>query len=127
MHHQNQPPASGGWAEIREAQAEVASSVKNSALAVTVDTGDPDNIHPPDKQIVGERLALCALAQRYGKDIPYQGPTFQTVEHKPGALIIHFSNADGGLVFKGGQLKNFRSPVRMASGTGRTQRLTVIR
>jgi len=107
MHHQNQPPASGGWAEIREAQAEVASSVKNSALAVTVDTGDPDNIHPPDKQIVGERLALCALAQRYGKDIPYQGPTFQTVEHKPGALIIHFSNADGGLVFKGGQFEEF--------------------
>ena len=39
----------------------------NSCLAVTIDTGDPDNIHPIDKKEVGERLALCALAEHYGK------------------------------------------------------------
>ncbi|HZI33707.1 MAG TPA: sialate O-acetylesterase [Candidatus Binatia bacterium] len=107
MHHQNLPPESGGWAELREAQAMTARTVKNSALAVTIDTGDPDNIHPPDKKIVGDRLALCALGQYYGKKIPYQGPTFQSLEHVSGALKIHFDHTDGGLVAKGGQLGEF--------------------
>jgi sialate O-acetylesterase len=62
MHHRDQP-GDDSWAELREAQAWTARKVKNSALAVTVDTGDPDNIHPKDKKVVGERLALCALAQ----------------------------------------------------------------
>lgn len=107
MHHQDQPSASGGWAEMREAQSFVANTVKNSALAVTVDTGEADNIHPLDKKIVGERLALCALAQHYGEKIPYQGPTFKSAEHLPGALKIHFDHTDGGLVAKGGKLGEF--------------------
>jgi sialate O-acetylesterase len=107
QHHQNQPPETGGWAELREAQAMVARTVKNSALAVTIDTGDPDNIHPADKKIVGERLAFCALAQHYGEKIPYQGPTFKSVEHLPGALKLHFDHTDGGLVVKGGALGEF--------------------
>jgi sialate O-acetylesterase len=107
MRHQDEPAESGGWAELREAQAIVASTVKNSGLAVTIDTGDPDNIHPPDKKIVGERLALCALARHYGEKIPYQGPTFKSVESLPGALKIHFDHTDGGLVAKGGKLGEF--------------------
>ncbi len=107
MHHQDQPSASGGWAEIRESQAFVACTVKNSALAVTIDTGDPDNIHPPDKKIVGERLALCALAEHYGKKISYQGPTFKSLERLPGALKIHFEHTAGGLVVKGDRLGEF--------------------
>jgi len=100
MHHQNQPTESS-WAEMREAQAFVARNVRNAALAVTVDTGDPDNIHPADKKIVGERLAYCALARQYSEKIVYQGPTFKSVEHLPHALKIHFDHADGGLVVKG--------------------------
>ena len=107
MQHQDEPTKSGGWAELREAQAMVARTVKNSALAVTIDTGDPDNIHPADKKIVGERLALCALAQHYDEKIPYQGPTFKSMEPVPGALIIHFDHTDGGLVAKGGPLGEF--------------------
>ncbi len=106
-HRQNQPPESGGWAELREAQAMAARTVKNSALAVTIDTGDPDNIHPVDKKIVGERLAFCALAQHYGERIPYQGPTFKSVEHLPGALKLNFDHTDGGLMIKGGTLGEF--------------------
>ncbi len=102
MHHQNQAGGSGGWAEIRGAQAVVARTIKNAALAVTIDTGEPDNIHPVDKKIVGERLALCALAQHYGAKTPYQGPTCKSIEHIPGALIIHFDFASGGLVANGG-------------------------
>ena len=59
-------PGDDAWAELREAQALTATSVKNTALAVTIDTGDANNIHPKEKQIVGERLALCALANEFG-------------------------------------------------------------
>ncbi|MGD0308458.1 MAG: sialate O-acetylesterase [Acidobacteriota bacterium] len=106
MHHQDHPVEST-WAELREAQALTARSVRNSALAVTIDTGDPDNIHSEDKKIVGERLALCALAQHYGKRIPDQGPTFKSLEHLPGALKLHFDHTDGGLIVKGEKLEEF--------------------
>jgi sialate O-acetylesterase len=74
---------------------------------VTIDTGDPDNIHPPDKKIVGARLALCALAQHYGEKTPYQGSTFKSIELLPGALKIHFDHTDGGLIVKGDKLGEF--------------------
>ena len=106
MRHQDQP-AESSWAELREAQAIAARVVPNSGLAVAIDTGEPDNIHPRDKKIVGERLALNALAQHYGKKIPYQGPTFKSVERLPGALKIHFDHVEGGLVVKGDKLGEF--------------------
>lgn len=106
MHHRDQP-GDDAWAELREAQAWTARNLKNSALAVTVDTGDPDNIHPKDKKVVGERLALCALAREYGKKIPCAGPTFVSVEYLPDALKLHFSHTDGGLVVKGDKLGEF--------------------
>lgn len=106
MHHQDQP-AESTWAELREAQALTARTVPNSALAVTIDTGDPDNIHPADKKVVGERLAFCALAQHYGEKIPYRGPTFKSVEPLPGALKLHFDHTEGGLVAKDGKPEEF--------------------
>ena len=92
---------------MREAQALTARNVRNCGLAVTIDTGDPDNIHPVDKEIVGERLALCALAQHYGKKTPYQGPTLKSVRRLPSALKLHFDHTDGGLVVKGDKLGEF--------------------
>ena len=100
--HPREQPTESSWAELREAQALTARDVKNCALAVTIDTGDPDNIHPRDKKIVGERLALCALALNYKQKVPYEGPTFRSMEHLPGALKIHFDHAGGGLVAKSG-------------------------
>ena len=100
-------PGDDAWAELREAQALTARTVKNTALAVTVDTGEADNIHPAEKQIVGERLALCALANEYGKKIPFAGPTFVSAGRIPGALKLKFNNTDGGLVVKGDQLEEF--------------------
>ncbi|MBN2372050.1 MAG: hypothetical protein JXO72_16330 [Vicinamibacteria bacterium] len=100
-------PGDDAWAELREAQALTARQVRNTGLAVTVDTGDADDIHPKDKKVVGERLALCALAQHYGKTIPCQGPTFRSVERLTGALKLHFDHADGGLVVKGDKLGEF--------------------
>jgi len=100
-------PGDDAWAEMREAQALTARKVKNSGLAVTVDTGDPDNIHPKDKEIVGGRLALCALANAYGEKISYAGPTFKSVEPLPGALKLRFDHTDGGLVVIGDKLEEF--------------------
>ena len=100
-------PGTDGWAELREAQALTARDVRNCGLAVTVDTGDADDIHPKDKVPVGDRLARCALAQTYGEKIPYQGPTYASLKQLPGALKLKFAHTDGGLVVKGDKLGEF--------------------
>jgi sialate O-acetylesterase len=95
------------WTETRESQALTAAGVPNSCLAVTIDTGDADNIHAKDKQPVGERLALCALAKYYGKNVAYSGPALVSVERLPGSIRLHFAYTDGGLVVKGTKLEEF--------------------
>jgi sialate O-acetylesterase len=100
LHHRDSP-GEDDWAELREAQALTAKSVPHSCVAVTIDTGDPDNIHPRDKKEVGDRLAYCALAEHHGLKIPYSGPTLSSVERLPGALKLNFDHTDGGLVVKG--------------------------
>jgi len=105
--HRREQPGDDAWAELREAQALTARNVAHSCLAVTIDTGDADSIHPKDKKEVGDRLALCALAEHYGTKIPDAGPTFTSMERLPGALKLHFDHADGGLVARGGALGEF--------------------
>ncbi|HVW22791.1 MAG TPA: sialate O-acetylesterase [Opitutaceae bacterium] len=100
-------PGPDGWTEIREAQAETVRAVPHTALAVTVDTGEADNIHPARKQPVGERLAADALALHYGMDVPCRGPEFSSLETLPGALRLHFAHADGGLAVHGPVLGEF--------------------
>lgn len=95
------------WAETRESQAITAATVPNSCLAVTIDTGDADNIHPKDKQPVGDRLAFCALAKHYGKHVAYSGPTLKSVDRLSGSIRLHFAHADKGLVARGGKLEEF--------------------
>ena len=95
------------WTETRESQALTAASVPNTCLAVAIDTGDPDNIHAKVKQPVGERLALCALANYYGEEVVYSGPTLKSVDHLPGAIRLNCSHADGGLIVKGTKLEEF--------------------
>ena len=93
------------WTETRESQAITAATVPNSCLAVTIDTGDPDNIHAKDKQPVGDRLALCALAKYYGKSFVYSGPTLESFERLPDSIRLHFAHTDGGLVVRGDKLE----------------------
>lgn len=106
MHRRDQP-GDDSWAELREAQAVTAQTVKHSGLAVTVDTGDADNIHPAAKKIVGERLALVALANDYGQNISCAGPTFESAAPEGHAIKIDFTNTDGGLEVRGDGLKEF--------------------
>lgn len=102
-----QPGGSDGWAELREAQALTARTVPHTGLAVTLDVGDADNLHPTNKQPVGERLALLALRHTYGHDVVCDGPTFARAEKIPHALRLHFTHTDGGLVVKGDRLGEF--------------------
>ena len=105
--HRRAEPGDDGWAELREAQALAASSVPNSGLAVTIDTGEADNIHPKEKRVVGERLALCALAGYYRADVHSHGPQFVSMDKIPGGLRLRFAGADGGLVVHGDRLGEF--------------------
>jgi sialate O-acetylesterase len=106
--HRRDVPGDDSWAEMREAQALAAKAVSNSCLAVTIDTGDADNIHPIDKKEAGERLALCALSGHYGRKVPFSGPTFSSVERLTGGeWKLHFNHTDGGLVVKGEKLGEF--------------------
>ena len=105
--HSDVPVNGDDWTETRESQAITAAMVSNSCLAVTVDTGDADNIHAKDKQPVGDRLALCALAIHYGEKVVYSGPTLESVERVPSSIRLNFAHTDGGLVVKGDKLGEF--------------------
>ncbi|HTZ82567.1 MAG TPA: sialate O-acetylesterase [Candidatus Acidoferrales bacterium] len=105
--HRSETPTTDGWAETRESQALTAASVHNSCLAVTIDTGDADNIHPKDKRPVGERLAFCALAKHYHKKVVYSGPTLAAVKRLPGSIQLRFAHTNGGLIVKGPKLEEF--------------------
>ncbi|MGH8180871.1 MAG: hypothetical protein ACRETR_07820, partial [Steroidobacteraceae bacterium] len=100
-------PTDDGWADIRESQAIVAATIPHACLAVSLDTGDPNSLHPGNKRPVGERLARCALARHYGKDVAYSGPTVASVERLPHSIRLRFEHADGGLVAHGGGLEGF--------------------
>jgi sialate O-acetylesterase len=92
--------------EIRELQAQ-ALSLPATAMAVTVDIGDRHNVHPKDKQDVGDRLTRIALAQVYGRPIEYSGPWYESSAVEGGSLRLSFSHLGGGLVARGGPLQTF--------------------
>jgi sialate O-acetylesterase len=99
-------PVESDWAELREAQS-LALLVPHTGMAVTIDIGEPD-IHPKNKQDVGKRLALWALAKTYGKKIVCSGPIYKFMVLKgDNKAILNFYYVDGGLVAKGGSLKGF--------------------
>ena len=105
--HHSDVPVDNGWTGVREAQSLAAKNVPHSCLAVTVDTGNPDNVHPIDKIEPGERLGLCALGEHYGRKVVYSGPTLKSVERMSGGIKLHFDHVEGGLVAKGGEPGEF--------------------
>lgn len=83
------------WAFLREAQT-MALSTPNTGMAVAIDIGNPDDVHPNNKQEVGRRLALIALAKTYGRpDVVYSGPTYKFAVRDGNGWLIHFDHADG--------------------------------
>ena len=92
---------------LREVQME-SLSMKNVGLAVTLDVGDFNDIHPPYKKQVGERLALWALAKDYGqKDLVYSGPIYKGMGVEGAAIRLSFDHVGSGLVAQDGELANF--------------------
>ncbi len=99
-------PTESIWAELREAQSK-ALELSSTGMAVTIDIGEED-IHPKNKQDVGKRLALIALAKVYGKDIPYSGPMYKSMKVEGSKIRLQFDNVNNGLKIKGGKkLKGF--------------------
>ncbi len=100
-------PRDNDWAELREAQT-MTLGLPNTGMAVIIDIGEAGDIHPRNKQDVGKRLALNALAQVHGKDLEYSGPMFKSMETKSGKAHLTFDHTTGGLKAVGGsKLKGF--------------------
>jgi sialate O-acetylesterase len=94
------------WPELREAQLLTWQKVKNTGMAVTIDLGEKDNIHPTNKEPVGKRLAAIAFNKVYGIDIPYSGPLYKNIEFKADKAILSFDFIYDGLK-SDGDLKGF--------------------
>jgi len=100
-------PGDSAWAELREAQT-MTLNLPNTGMAVIIDIGDAKDIHPKNKQDVGKRLALWALANTYGVDVVCSGPLYTSMDKSGDKIILHFDHCGGGLVAKGGEpLKGF--------------------
>lgn len=91
-------PKSDAWPLLREAQEMTATNVKNAGIAVAIDIGEANDIHPKNKQEVGRRLALDALAQTYGVKVAYSGPVYKAMKAENGNVIVQFSQLNGGLM-----------------------------
>jgi sialate O-acetylesterase len=101
-------PAESGWAELREAQSMTAATLPNAGQAVIIDIGDEKDIHPKNKQDVGLRLALIALAKSYSRHVEYSGPAYCSMRVSDGKAILTFDHVGGGLVIRSDEaLKGF--------------------
>ena len=93
------------WAPVREAQRK-ALMLRNTAMAVTIDLGNPDDVHPTNKIEVGRRLSLAARNLSYGEKIESSGPLFRQMSTESGAIRLWFDHATG-LHAKGDTLSAF--------------------
>jgi len=88
-------------AELREAQGYIEKTVPKTGMVVTIDLGNPENIHPAKKQEVGVRLANRALAETYQKDMPYKYPVLETAQSKGDSVLLTLTNVYKGLIESG--------------------------
>lgn len=99
-------PDSTTWAELRDAQTRTLS-LPATGQALAIDIGEARDIHPKNKKEVGRRLALIALDRTYGRPVVHSGPVFREVRYEEGRARVSFDHADGGLVARGGALRQF--------------------
>lgn len=103
----NYLPSESNWALIREAQAK-ALSAPNTAMAVTIDLGEWNDIHPDNKKDVGERMALGALKLAYQKDLVHSGPLYKDAVIDGSKIIVSFDHTGSGLIsIDGEELSDF--------------------
>ncbi|CAD0006902.1 hypothetical protein [Flavobacterium salmonis] len=93
-------PVESNWAELRQQQKKTLS-VPNTAMAVTIDLGEWNDIHPLNKYDVGKRLALQAIKMVYGeKKLVLSGPLFKSMKREQNKLVLSFSDIGTGLIAK---------------------------
>jgi sialate O-acetylesterase len=98
----NYLPSESQWAELRESQLK-SLSVPNTAMAVAIDLGEWNDIHPDRKKPVGDRLAVAAEKIAYGENIVCSGPIFQSQQIEGNKIILSFSNIGSGLITNDGE------------------------
>jgi len=106
----NYLPSESQWAVLREAQLQ-SLSVPNTAMAVAIDLGEWNDIHPDRKKPVGDRLALAAEKIAYGENIVYSGPLYQSSTMDGNKIIISFTHTGSGLIFKNSGDSSYTSPL----------------
>jgi sialate O-acetylesterase len=100
-------PSDGGWARFRETQT-AALSVPNTGMAVAIDIGEWNDIHPLNKKDLGYRLSLAAQKVAYDeKDVVYSGPLFESMKVSGNKITISFNHVGGGLIVKGNNGLNY--------------------
>lgn len=100
-------PSESQWAELRFGQLK-SLSVLNTAMAVTIDVGEWNDIHPLEKKVIGERLALAAKKLTYGNEkIVYSGPIYKSSVKEADSIKIEFDHIGSGLATKGGGDLNY--------------------
>jgi sialate O-acetylesterase len=101
-------PGESAWAELREAQLLTLELVPQTGMAVTIDVGDPKDVHPHRKLDVAQRLALWALGTIYKQPIEYSGPLYESMQTQGSEIRVRFSHVGSGLEGRnGGELRGF--------------------
>lgn len=102
-------PTDSGWARIREAQLQTFKTIPNTALAVTYDVGEWNDIHPLNKKTVAQRLFLGARKAVYGEKVTASGPVYKDMKIEGNKIILTFTETGKGLAIRGGEkvLKHF--------------------
>jgi sialate O-acetylesterase len=106
FHPRLETPADSYWAQIREAQTGTLE-VPRTGMAVAIDIGEANDIHPKNKQEVGRRLALSALAQVYFNEVEYSGPLYGGMQIEDGKVRLNLSHAQDLKTNDGGPIKGF--------------------
>jgi sialate O-acetylesterase len=107
MARQQQPVEPKSWADLRQSQTRTLA-VPQTGMAVTIDIGAANDIHPRNKQDVGNRLALWALAKTYGKSkLVYSGPLYRSMKASANEVVLQFEHVGGGLEAHGPPLVGF--------------------
>ena len=116
FHAAPEKPENSQWAELREAQT-LALAEPNTGMALAIDIGEANDIHPRNKQEVGRRLALAARAVAYGEELLYQGPVFESAKVEGNKLTLKFGQTGKGLSSRAGRKSLRGFAIAGADGT----------